>query len=58
MKKIPRYLPEVLKKTVQTGVRPGQISHITVAHDDWCDLLANKAPCNCNPVVRDPVEEQ
>lgn len=24
---------------------------ISVAHDDWCDLLNRKGPCNCNPEV-------
>jgi hypothetical protein len=43
-------------------LQPGQLYTVAVAHDDWCDLLAGRGPCNCNPEVgrpqRIPVPEE
>lgn len=33
-------------------VKATGVYHINVIHDDWCDLLADKGPCNCTPVVQ------
>ena len=34
---------------------PGRTYHVNVRHDDWCDILAKRGPCNCNPEVQTPV---
>ncbi len=47
----PRYLADVLKKAALSDLEPGRLYHIWVHHDDWCNLLADKGACNCNPVV-------
>lgn len=35
-------------------MKRGEAYVINVAHDDWCDLLSNSGPCNCNPTVGKP----
>ena len=42
------YLDEVLRKGLQA--EKGKVSHLTIAHDDWCDIY-NGGSCNCNPDV-------
>lgn len=32
-------------------IKAGSAYTIDVCHDDWCDQLADKGPCNCNPAV-------
>jgi len=44
--------PGYLKKVLELAGTPGTVSSITVAHDDWCNLLARTGPCNCDPEVR------
>jgi hypothetical protein len=46
-KKLPKYADLVM----QVPVKAGEIKSIQVLHDDWCDLLARKGPCNCNPEI-------
>ncbi|GEM_PF-1560344 len=36
-------------------LQAGQVYAVRVEHDEWCDLLAGKGPCNCNPIVSDPL---
>ena len=54
--KPPGYASRVLdsaESALASGtIRRGQVAHAIVAHDDWCDLLANRGPCNCHPDVR------
>ncbi len=46
-------IPDAMQKAIQAGtVRPGQLCRVYVAHDDWCNQLAGRDPCNCNPDVR------
>jgi len=56
MNMIPNYIPKIpvaTERAIQAGIiRRGQLAHVYVAHDDWCDLLAGKGPCNCNPDVQ------
>jgi hypothetical protein len=33
---------------------PGNYYEIPVRHDGWCDLLADRGPCNCDPVIGEP----
>jgi hypothetical protein len=35
-------------------IQPGTLCMIDVLHDDWCNQLAGKGPCNCNPAIRGP----
>jgi hypothetical protein len=32
-------------------IQPGTIQRVTIAHDDWCDLLNGRGPCNCDPDI-------
>lgn len=50
----PRYAAEVvaLARSLQSERGPG-VYHISVYHDDWCDLLNHRGPCNCNFEVRE-----
>lgn len=54
--KLPKYAPDVLRAAQQAmaagRIVPGRVSVVTVAHDDWCDLLAGRGPCTCTPEVR------
>jgi hypothetical protein len=45
---------EKILAEVETIRSPG-LHHISVAHDDWCDLLAGRGACNCDPIVKSPV---
>jgi hypothetical protein len=33
-------------------IAPGTVHHVSIAHDDWCDLLTSRGPCNCTPDIR------
>lgn len=33
-------------------IRRGMATHTTILHDDWCNLLAGRGPCNCDPEIR------
>ena len=35
-------------------LKPGTVHLIDVRHDAWCDLLAGRGQCNCNPEVQTP----
>lgn len=56
----PRYAKRVVaagtKALVESRLRPGGLYVVDVAHDDWCELLAGKGQCNCNPAVLAPRE--
>jgi hypothetical protein len=55
---LPNYAPKVLAVSEQAladgTIRPGQFYSLDVLHDDWCDLLTGKGPCNCDPEVCPP----
>jgi hypothetical protein len=44
------YIAKVLKLAAQ--IPRGSLEDIDIYHDDWCDLLANRGYCNCNPDVK------
>ena len=52
---LPRYAQPVLDAAlhamVSGTIRRGTVFHAIVAHDEWCDLIAGRGPCNCNPEV-------
>ena len=51
------YVKQLLKISEEVKVKSG-IHVISVAHDDWCNLLkSNKNTCNCNPEVQKGVKE-
>jgi hypothetical protein len=35
-------------------VRPGQLYSQGIYHDSWCDLLNDRGPCNCEPILGVP----
>lgn len=41
-----------LLKSLGAGVH-----HVTIYHDDWCNLTNGRGPCNCNPEVREGMPE-
>ena len=46
------YLNDMLKEAERLGQSQSNgIHHITVLHDDWCQLLKGNGPCNCQPDV-------
>lgn len=52
----PKYIRAVvaeMRKLRERGAGIG-LYNVTVLHDDWCNLLAGKGPCNCNPEVQKP----
>lgn len=54
---LPRYAGDVIaaveKAMAEGRLQPG-LCEVTVRHDAWCDLLAGKGPCNCEPEVCPP----
>lgn len=51
------YLADLLDELEALDASPntkGGLYIATIAHDDWCALLHNHGPCNCNPVVLAP----
>lgn len=56
MTTIPNYLFKVqsaTEKAIKQGIiRKGQLCHVYVSHDQWCNQLAGRGPCNCNPDVQ------
>lgn len=42
-----------LRKIVDLGLTltPKSLSEVDVQHDDWCDALAGRGFCNCDPDV-------
>jgi hypothetical protein len=52
MTKQPNYLPKLVAAAIQQ--KPG-LNHVFIAHDERCDLLKGKGPCNCNPEVSAPL---
>jgi len=49
----PGYLHRLL--AMGQTLRGGKVLDVEVQHDNWCDLLNRKGPCNCHPdmVVRE-----
>jgi hypothetical protein len=52
----PAYQAEVVRlahEAMARGeIKPGTLSVVLVAHDHWCDQLAGRGPCNCDPEIR------
>jgi len=53
--KQPNYMKRIIEKglKVKEQLGPG-VYPVPVYHDDWCDLLKQKGPCNCDPDVGEP----
>jgi hypothetical protein len=48
-------LADAWRRALDAGASvPGQVHEVGVYHDDGCDLLAGRGPCNCNPEVGTP----
>ena len=42
-------LADAWRRALDAGASvPGQVHEVGVYHDDGCDLLAGRGPCNCN----------
>lgn len=35
----------------EQGSFPAGLHHVYIRHDDWCDALKEKGPCNCDPDI-------
>lgn len=46
------YMPKLLEQARKNPPEPGKVYATNVYHDDWCDLLKGRGPCNCDPDVR------
>jgi len=46
------HLSRLREKLTTNPTRPGTVNHVAVLHDDWCDLLSRKGPCNCDPKLQ------
>ena len=51
--RLPRYTKKMLDALQGRQLTPG-LHVVRILHDDWCDLLAGRGPCNCDPDVRLP----
>lgn len=45
------YLEELARVLRSLELPPGSLTHVFVAHDDWCAFWRS-ARCNCNPELR------
>lgn len=58
------YLNELLLKLLKAQILAqnprlkGKAFCVRVEHDDWCDQINGKGPCNCNPNIVMPKTEQ
>ena len=52
---LPKYIKEMLRQiaTGEMDYHRGQVNHIPIYHDDWCEIF-NGGECNCNPDVGTP----
>jgi len=49
--RLPKYVVPMLREAARRGFTGPGIYHINVQHDDWCDLLRARGPCNCDPEI-------
>jgi hypothetical protein len=47
---VPRYLPKLAVLAATAPPSAGQVCHVTVLHDEWCDRLKNRTSLP-SPVV-------
>jgi hypothetical protein len=52
------HIPKLQEGLKSNPVWPGSVNHVAVLHDEWCDLLTGKGPCNCNPEIEIMGREQ
>ena len=48
----PQYAEAVIRAGMEANLKPGEVRHVAVMHDDWCALLKGEGACDCNPEVR------
>lgn len=40
---------------IETGAIPMRdLPYLNIYHDDWCALIGNRGPCDCDPEVENP----
>ena len=52
MSKIPNYMAAMFEAQAAGVFKPGSVYSTTVLHDDWCDQLNGRGPCNCEPELK------
>lgn len=52
------HISKLLEELKSNPPKPGTINHVTVMHDEWCNLLSGKGPCNCSPDIQNLGQEQ
>lgn len=45
------YVGQVLELYGRGEAPAGELTHVDIYHDDWCNIWAGGA-CNCTPIVR------
>ncbi len=50
--KLPNYLSKIERLVKKGKLTKGALTHVDIAHDDWCALLTHGGPCDCNPEIR------
>jgi hypothetical protein len=51
-KRIPQYVRRLRYLHAIGAIPRVGIATIDILHDPWCDLLAQRGPCNCLPEVK------
>jgi hypothetical protein len=52
------YMPKLVEAMRCYPPLPGTVNHVHMAHDEWCDLIGGKGPCNCYSEVQIEAVEQ
>lgn len=50
------YVQDMLRHLAD--IRPGEVRHVMIEHDDWCPALLGTGYCICHPNVRSPKREE
>ena len=50
--KIPAYVRRIKYLHAIGAIPRVGVTKVDVLHDDWCNLLAQQGPCNCDPAVK------
>jgi hypothetical protein len=37
--KLPGYAPAIIRLGLSGVCKPGEVTHVSILHDDWCDQL-------------------
>lgn len=45
------FLKKIVCQIAANPPRPGSMVRVVVQHDPWCDWIARRGVCNCDPNV-------